>query len=336
MVEDQQDDERTACREVEEVALVEHVDPEEGAAFDRRRAQAAVEERTVVEVTEGGIRERERDDGQHQTPNPKRGEAGEHGDAGGDKGGDDDRPALGDADQFEFQQPGRAEPDVHREASVEVDGQQAADTGVRHLSERQLARPSGDDGDRRRHEGEDDDRRVEEEARRREVHVQQSLVVPGQDERDQQQGADRELRHVADPPDLAQVGRDRPDLRREGRTFIAGRSALPIDGDQDGDEEDEAVEADLTGVVPLQDVGEDADHDTADHRPGERAHPAEHGGDERQVEGGDAEVADTGAGSAAAQQDHRERGEEAADRPHDGRDGAGADAGEAGQARVVG
>ena len=164
MVEDQQDDERTACREVEEVALVEHVDPEEGAAFNRRRALATVEERTVVEVAEGGVGEGERDDGQHQASNPKRGEAGEHGDAGGDEGGDDDRPALGDADQFEFQQPRRAEPDVHREAVVEVDGQQAADAGVRHLGERQLARPSGDDGDRRRDEGEDDDCRVDEEA----------------------------------------------------------------------------------------------------------------------------------------------------------------------------
>ena len=129
---------------------------------------------------------------------------------------------------------------------------------------------------------------------------------------------------------------DRTDLGREGHRPFFGGPALPVDGDHDGDEEDETAEADLGRVVPPEDVDGHADGDAAGHRLGERGHAADHRRTQGEVEGESTEVGDTGVRAAAAQEDHRERGEEPADGPDDRRDRSRADAGEAGQARVVG
>ena len=55
-----------------------------------------------------------------------------------------------------------ADADADREAAVEGCGGECADAGKRHLAERQLSGPAGDDGERDCADGEGDDAGVEE------------------------------------------------------------------------------------------------------------------------------------------------------------------------------
>ena len=64
------------------------------------------------------------------------------------------------------EQPGVAPPDVDVDAPGERGGEQRADAGERHLAERQLPGPAGEDGERQGADGEAEDRGVQQVAGR--------------------------------------------------------------------------------------------------------------------------------------------------------------------------
>ena len=252
MVEDHEHDKGCSAREVEEVALIEQVNAEKGASFDTRGAFAGIENRASVEILLGRDREGECRDSEEKSANSERGNGGECSDRCGDERGEDDRPTLGHPDQFELKEAGIAEANIHREAAVQMKRKQATKAGVGHLGERQLAGPSGDDRDRCGAKRKDHDGRIQEEPRRGHVELdlehagnEEGRLVPRQEEGDHEREAGGQPRQAADPPDPTQMVRHGPNLGRERHRTFVGRTALPIDGDDDGDKEDEAAQADL-------------------------------------------------------------------------------------------
>ena len=75
-----------------------------------------------------------------------------------------------------------------------MERKQAAETGVRHLRQRELTRPPGDHRDRGGAQGEDHDGGVEEEARGRDVDEAELLVVPGDRKGEEEQTGDAQAR----------------------------------------------------------------------------------------------------------------------------------------------
>ena len=186
-----------------------HVEAEEVRPQERHGLDlAGAQDRPVVEVLARRDPEREGAHREEQPAHAKGADADERGESRGDQRGNQDRRPEAEAFDSAADQARVMPADVDGDAAVERGGEERADSGERHLPERELTGPAGEDRERQAAQGEHEDGRVEQ--------------VPRRLRDDQRQhdraGHQREQRtavEVAHPPDAAEPFRDRPPLRRE-------------------------------------------------------------------------------------------------------------------------
>ena len=224
--------------------------------------------------------------------------------------------------------------DVDVDAAVERGGEQRADAGERHLAERQLPGPAGEDRERHAAEGEHEDRRVEQVARRL-----------GHDERQHDRATTQHER--------ARRGRGcAPTRRCRSRSGIGRRfgvnenvcvSPAPLrlwkyTATRMAIRMRKSIEPGLVEEVEPDEGLGDADGDAGEERPAERHHAGDDRGGERAHERARAEHGEVAWPSRvwAAISEIDSVASAAGDRPHERRHLLRADAVEPGQVGVLG